>query len=129
MTKNKCCCTTMEAKPCLCQVKISLFCPSIVTHFAHFVAHFVRGGRRDDHRPNRKRLRAILLLSGQNDLAIQFAFISKDTSSQQRHLLKNTRMAVNSYQLSPELKKFWHCEKFGHVGRILSRMKCCHGRK
>ena len=43
----------------------SLFCPSIVTHFAHFAAHFVRGGQRDDHRLNRKRLRAILLLSGQ----------------------------------------------------------------
>ena len=28
-------------------------------------AHFVRGGQRDDHRLNRKRLRAILLLSGQ----------------------------------------------------------------
>ena len=55
--------------------------------------------------------------------------LSRITSSQQRHLLKNTRMAVTSYQLSPELKKFWHCEKFCHVGRILSRIKCCHGRK
>ena len=94
-------------------------------------------GQRDDHRLNRKRFRAILLLSGQNDLAIQLAFISKNTSSKQRRLLKNTRMAVTSYQLSPELKKFWHCEKFCHVGRILSRMKkmlpwqkvSCHGLK
>lgn len=31
MTKTTCCCTTMETKPCLCQVKhkVSLFCPSI----------------------------------------------------------------------------------------------------
>ena len=129
MSKITCCCTTMEAKPCLCQVKhkISLFCPSTVTHFAHFAAHFVRGGQRDDHRLNRKRLRAILLLD--KDLAIHFAFILKNTSSQQRHLLENTRMAVTSYHISPELKKIWHCEKFRHVGRILSRMKCCHGKK
>ena len=35
------------------------------TFCSHFAAHFVREGQRDEHRPNRKRLRAILLLSGQ----------------------------------------------------------------
>ena len=91
-------------------------------------AHFVRGGQRDDHRPNRKRLRAILLLSGQR-LGNSVRIYLENTPSPQRHLLMNTRMAVTSYQLSPELKKFWHSENFCHVGRILSRMKCCHGRK
>ena len=35
------------------------------TFCSHFAAHFVRGGELDDHRPNSKRLRVILLLSGQ----------------------------------------------------------------
>ena len=50
------------------------------TFCSHFAAHFVRGGQRDDHWPNRKRLRVVLLLSGQrigNSVRINVSVKSK----------------------------------------------------
>ena len=99
-------------------------------------AHFVHGRQRDDHRPNRKRLRAILLFSGQklgNSVCIylerQF-FPATLYSNEHTHGFD--QLPALSRTIKVLQRKVLPCRKnFVMDGNnfVMSRKHCCHGRK